>query len=118
MVATSSDPFSLLSALRNVLDETERDFTSMPFFIRPMVRRGFASRTGMSLDAWQRLAQELLSQVRSGAEPSQVRERHPRLREALGQLAENYRTAPERASRGMGGGALQAVTASARRREE
>jgi hypothetical protein len=118
MAATNSDPLRLISTLRDVLDETERDFTSMPFFVRPMVRRGFASRTGRSLEEWQRLASELLSQVKSGDEPARVRARHPRLREELERLAENYRTAPERASRGMGGGALQAVTEASRRREE
>jgi hypothetical protein len=120
MTATTSAPVTLVAALRNILEDTERDFGSMPFFVKPMVRRGFASRTGQTLEAWRQLASELLAEVSSGAEPARVRERHPRLREQLEQLAENYRTAPERASRGMGAltGTLQAVQESSRRREE
>ncbi len=120
MTATTSDPVTLVAALRNTLEDTEHDFSSMPFFVRPMVRRGFASRTGQGLEDWQRLASALLSEVQSGAEPARMRERHPGLRERLTQLAENYRTAPERASRGMGAlaGTLQSVTESSRRREE
>ena len=120
MTATTSDPVTLVAALRNTLEDTENDFSSMPFFVRPMVRRGFASRTGQGLEDWQRLASALLSEVQSGAEPARMRERHPGLRERLTQLAENYRTAPERASRGMGAlaGTLQSVTESSRRREE
>ncbi|QRK05672.1 hypothetical protein JQX13_36815 [Archangium violaceum] len=116
----NSDPVTLVAALRNTLEDTERDFSSMPFFVRPMVRRGFASRTGQGLDEWQRLAMALASEVKSDTEPARVRERHPRLREQLVQLAENYRTAPERASKGMGAlaGTLQRVQEASRRREE
>ncbi|WNG36208.1 hypothetical protein F0U60_22845 [Archangium minus] len=116
----TSDPVTLVAALRNTLEDTERDFSSMPFFVRPMVRRGFASRTGLGLDEWQRLASALVSEVKSDTAPTQVRERHPRLRENLAQLAENYRTAPERASKGMGAlaGTLQRVQETSRRREE
>jgi hypothetical protein len=120
MTATTPDPVTLVAALRNTLEDTERDFGSMPFFVRPMVRRGFASRTGQDLEEWRRLASALLSEVQSGAEPTRVRERHPGLREKLTQLAENYRTAPERASRGMGAlaGTVQSVKDASRRREE
>jgi hypothetical protein len=120
MTATTSDPVTLVAALRNILEDTERDFGSMPFFVRPMVRRGFAGRTGQDLEEWRRLASALLSEVRSDTEPARVRERHPGLREKLERLAENYRTAPERASRGMGAlaGTLQSVTEASRRREQ
>lgn len=116
----TSDPVTLVAALRNTLEDTERDFSSMPFFVRPMVRRGFASRAGQGLDEWQRLATTLASEVKPDTAPAQVRERHPRLHEQLMQLAENYRTAPERASKGMGAlaGTLQRVQEASRRREE
>lgn len=117
---TSPDPVTLVAALRNTLEDTERDFSSMPFFVRPMVRRGFASRTGRGLEEWQQLASALVSLVKPDTAPALVRERHPHLREHLEQLAENYRTAPERASKGMGalGGTLQRVQETSRRREE
>lgn len=116
----NQDPVTLVAALRNTLEDTVRDFSSMPFFIRPMVRGGFAKRTGQSLEEWQRLASALLAEVKPDTGPAQVRERHPRLREQLEQLAGNYRTAPERASKGMGAlaGTLQRVQESSRRREE
>ncbi|HEX5753900.1 MAG TPA: hypothetical protein VFZ09_47390 [Archangium sp.] len=116
----NQDPVTLVAALRNILEDTGRDFSSMPFFVRPMVRGGFARRTGQSLEEWQRLASALHSEVKPDTGPAQVRERHPRLREQLEQLAENYRTAPERASKGMGAlaGTLQRVQESSRRRED
>lgn len=46
----TQDPVTLVAALRNTLEDTGRDFSSMPFFVRPMVRGGFAKRTGQSLD--------------------------------------------------------------------
>ncbi len=114
------DPATLVAALRDTLEDTERDFSSMPFFVRPMVRRGFASRTGRSLEEWQQLASTLVSRVEPDTGPALVREQHPRLREHLEQLAENYRTAPERASKGMGAlaGTLERVQETSRRREE
>ncbi|QRO01480.1 hypothetical protein JRI60_21890 [Archangium violaceum] len=121
MTATTSDSVTLVAAFRNAIEDTERDFASMPFFVRPMVRRGFAGRTGQGLDGWRQLATSLLTEVKAGTEPARVRDRYPWLREQLEQLAENYRTAPERASRGMMGaltGTLQAVQESSRRREE
>lgn len=116
----TQDPVTLVAALRNILEDTGRDFSSMPFFVRPMVRSGFTRRTGQSLEEWQRLASALALEVKPDTGPAQVRERHPRLREQLEQLAENYRTAPERASKGMGAlaGTLQRVQESSRRREE
>lgn len=108
-----------LEGLQGALEGTEADFASMPFFVRPMVRGGFARRTGMGIEEWRRLAELLIAEVRSGADPAHVRERHPVLRTQLARLAESYRTAPERAARGMGGKreALQSVTDTARQRE-
>ncbi len=116
----SPDPVTLVTALRDVLDDTKRDFSSMPFFVRPMANRGFANRTGRSIEEWRQLASALVSEVKPDTEPARLLERHPRLREHLEQLAENYRTAPERASKGMGAlaGTLQRVQEASRRREE
>ncbi len=116
----AADPVMLVAAFRNTLEDSERDFSSMPFFVRPMVRRGFENRTGRSIEEWRQLASALVSEVKPDTEPARVRERHPRIREHLERLAENYRTAPERASKGMGAlaGTLQRVQESSRRREE
>lgn len=90
MDATLAD---LISAVETALVETDREYAQMPFFVRPMVRRGFVKRTGHDLEGWR----GLLARVRRG-------DRSPELAEALAALAEHYRGAPERAKRGMGGG--------------
>ena len=42
----SSDRPALVAAVVRVLDDTEREYAQMPFFVRPMVRRGLEKRTG------------------------------------------------------------------------
>ena len=90
------DRRALVTAVQRALDDTEAEYAQLPFFVRPMVRRGFTSRTGHDLAAWR----QLLAQAAAGAPP-------PGLAAALGALAEHYRGAPERARRGMGGSAEQ-----------
>jgi hypothetical protein len=86
----------LFAAVATALDETEREYAHMPFFVRPMVRRGFAKRTGREFAAWR----ALLADARAGR-------RTQELADALVALAEHYRGAPERARRGMGATAPQ-----------
>jgi hypothetical protein len=81
----------LITALDAALTETAGEYAQMPFFVRPMVRRGFVKRTGRDFAAWH----ALLADARRG---QRLRE----LAEALSALAEHYRGAPERAKRGMG----------------
>lgn len=81
----------LYAAVQRALDETQAEYAQMPFFVRPMVRRGFAKRTGRDFEAWR----ALLDRARAGAID-------PGLRAALEALAEHYRGAPARAKRGMG----------------
>lgn len=100
------DRVSLIAAVQRVLDETEREYGQMPFFVRPLVKRGFVKRTGRDFDAWRSL---LVAAARGQIEPA--------LRGALDQLAEHYRGAPERAKRGMGGTKSQLATVEQRSRE-
>jgi len=86
----SSDRPALVAAVVRALDDTEREYAQMPFFVRPMVRRGFEKRTGHDLAGWRALL------ARVGDRPA------PELDRPLAALAEHYRGAPERARRGMG----------------
>ncbi len=88
------DLSSLISTVETVLADTEREYAQMPFFVRPMVKRGFAKRTGHDLSAWR----VLLADARGGR-------RTQELADALAALAEHFRGAPERAKKGMGAGA-------------
>jgi hypothetical protein len=73
------------------LVETEREYDQLPFFVRPLVKRGFAKRTGRDFAAWR----TLLADARRG-------QRRQELMNALAALAEHYGGAPDRAKRGMG----------------
>lgn len=83
---------ALIAAVVRAIDDTEAEYAQLPFFVRPMVKRGFVSRTGHDLDGWRRLLREAADGVVA-----------PTLGAALAALAEHYRGAPERARRGMGG---------------
>ncbi len=82
---------ALARAVRTAVDETHAEYAQMPFFVRPMVRRGFVKRTGHDHAEWTRL---LDAAARGSAAPN--------LAEGLARLAEHYDSAPERAKRGMG----------------
>jgi hypothetical protein len=84
---------SLVAAVRVAVEDAERDLREMPFLIRPMVRRGFASRTGRSYDEWkQALAAPTAALIGD-----------------LESLADNFATAPTRAKRGPAGSNAQAM---------
>ncbi len=85
------DEASAIAAVRRVLDETELEYRQMPFFVRPMVRRGFEKRTGHDFASWRALLDEAVQGRRPAA-----------LVPALVALAEHYRGAHARARRGMG----------------
>jgi hypothetical protein len=95
----------LIAAVERALTETESEYAQMPFFVRPMVRRGFVKRTSHDFARWR----ELLAAARRGPAP-------PSLVTALGALGEHYRGAPERARRGMGGGGTAAQLAAVEER--
>lgn len=104
-----ADLSSLIRAVETVLAETEQEYAQMPFFVRPMVKRGFVKRTGRDLGAWK----ALLADAQRG-------QRTRELADALGLLAEHYAGAPERAKRGMGatGAQLAIVEERSRARRE
>lgn len=89
----------LIAAVERVLAETESEYGRMPFFVRPMVKRGFVKRTGHDFAAWR----ALLADARRGM-------RHVQAAAALDRLAEHYRGMPERAKRGMGASSAQLAT--------
>jgi hypothetical protein len=84
---------SLVAAVRVAVEDSERELRDMPFLIRPMVRRGFTSRTGRTYDEWK----AALANVDAALIP------------ALESLADNFATAPERARRGPAGSSAQAM---------
>lgn len=86
----------LIAAVETELAATEHEYAQLPFFVRPIVRRGFVKRTGHDFAAWR----ALLADARRG-------ERANELADALAALAEHYRGAPDRARRGMGATAAQ-----------
>ena len=95
----------LIAAVERALAETDDEYAQMPFFVRPMVRRGFVKRTGYDFARWR----ELLAAARRG-------QPQPSLVTALAALGEHYRGAPERAKRGMGGGGTAAQVAAVEER--
>ncbi|MCE9579393.1 MAG: hypothetical protein K8W52_40095 [Deltaproteobacteria bacterium] len=93
-----SEGAALVRAVRAAVDDAETELAAMPFLIRPMVKRGFASRTGKSYDQWR----QVLDRLAVAATPVEAARAVPGIGEALASLAENFRGAPERARRGMG----------------
>ena len=113
----------LSGKLREVIADTSRDLGRMPFFVRPMFKRGLAKRTGKSLDEWIFVSGELLARFRRGgtdATRASIVTRFPSLLDELDKLAEHYRTAPDRAKRGMGSDpkALEEVRTKSAHRQE
>lgn len=95
----------LIAAVEVELAETEREYAQMPFFVRPLVKRGFVRRTGRDFAAWRALLAD-----------SRVGQRTAELVDALAALAEHYRGAPDRAKRGMGATAAQLAIVEERSR--
>jgi len=104
-----ADLATLCAAVQRALDETEAEYGQLPFFVRPMVRRGFTKRTGRDFSQWR----AILAAAGRG-------EIHAELAAALDLLVEHYRGAPARAQRGMGATApqLAEIEARSRRRAE
>ncbi|MEZ4399202.1 MAG: hypothetical protein R3B06_04240 [Kofleriaceae bacterium] len=91
-----------VAAVRRALEETEHEYAQMPFFVRPLVKRGFEKRTGRDLASWRALVAQLDVSAPPGIDA------------ALAALAEHYRGAPARARRGMGATAVQLREVEAR----
>lgn len=102
--------------LGHVIREAESDLAKMPFFVRAMVKKGFARRTGRSHADWAALAVRLESDLERADALAGVLSQQPRLIGELERLAENFRSAPERAGRFMKGAQLDRVKASSKER--
>ena len=110
----------LSSRLVDAIDATAGDLDRMPFFVRPMVKRGFAKRTGRSLAQWRELATLLRHVTLSSPDVGDALlalRGHPGLLADLEVLADDYRQAPERARRAMKGDALARATERSVERE-
>lgn len=93
---------NLAEQLLEVLEDTIEDLSLMPFFVRPMVRRGYKKRTGRSLEEWLASARRLIERLGDDAVTlAGVTAGDAGLTGDLAALEENYRTAPRRAARGM-----------------
>jgi hypothetical protein len=99
-----NDLATMTTAVRKILAETEAEYAQMPFFIRPMIKRGFAKRTGLDFAGW-RIRLET------------VKPPDAALRKSLLALADHYRGAPERARKGMGATAEQLIEIEIRSRK-
>ena len=110
-VVETVDGKALAVAAHAAVDDSEHDLDQMPFFIRPLARRSFAKRTGMSRDEWR----EKIDTIHAGDTPAAARTRWPDAVDALTRLAEDFRTAPVRAKEKMPDNveALRVITASA-----
>jgi hypothetical protein len=96
------DAARLVSELRDAVAASHRDLKNMPVFVRPMIRRGFGKRTGLSFEDWDQLLSELLRRLGSGtASRTELLAVRRDLESLLERLADSYRTAPERAARFM-----------------
>ena len=109
----------LAQKLCSILEATEADLGRMPFFVRPMAKKGFARRTGLDHAGWLRLARTLCSECDAGKALPEIGASMPALVGQLESLADNYATAPERAAKGMGKipGVLERVTRESKERE-
>ena len=93
---STSELAAPVAAVRAAIDATDRDWGELPFFVRPMVRRGFRQRTGHDVDGWR----ALLAAAARGTPATD-------LPAALDALVEHWRGAPERARKGMSGSPAQ-----------
>lgn len=96
--STPQNARTLAVAVRSAIEDAEDDLGKMPFFVRPMARSGFSRRTGMSFDDWKKN----LGPIMKDDTPASIRSRWPQVDSVLAKLVDNFRTAPERAKRGMG----------------
>lgn len=89
----AADLTAAARAVDDALVAMDAEYAQMPFFVRPMVRGGFARRTGRDLASWRQAV----------AAPTAA------LLPDLARLAAHFRDAPARARRGMGARADELV---------
>ena len=100
---TTADIVTAAAAVKAAIDATEVDWAELPFFVRPLVKRGFRQRTGRDVAGWR----TLLDATARGPIPAE-------LPSALDALIDHWRTAPERARKGMAGSPAQLAMITAR----
>ena len=79
-----SELAALLADARAIIDATEAEHAQLPFFVRPLVRRGFVQRTGRDPAGWR----ALLASAPPAAD--------------IARLIAHFEGAPARAARGRG----------------
>jgi len=105
-VSANQPAAALARDLGRAVAEARDELGSMPFFVRPMVKRGFRKRTGRTMDEWESICAAVATELERD-DTSAVKRR--RLIPELEKLRENFRTAPERAKRGGMGGKIEAL---------
>ncbi|MCB9562919.1 MAG: hypothetical protein H6709_11520 [Kofleriaceae bacterium] len=111
---TEPSAAALVRAVIDAIDAAEAELAAMPFFVRPMVKRGLASRTGRSFADWRRDLAAAAAAIARGGDAAAVRRADDALVADLERLADNFRGAPERARRGMGNDPRVAAEVQAR----
>lgn len=95
---------SLSRRLRDVLVETDSEFEQLPFFTRPIARRGFKAKAGQSVQEWSRTT-DLLAECLSNMVDSDLtavtplRASWPDLGERLNKLIVYYVEVPDETAR-------------------
>ena len=92
-MSPAADLAALARAVDDALGTMDAEYAQMPFFVRPMVRRGFTQRTGRDVAAWR----------------AALRAPTAAMIAELERLAVHFRDAPARARRGMGARADELV---------
>jgi NAD(P)-dependent dehydrogenase (short-subunit alcohol dehydrogenase family) len=90
---------SLSERLRDVLALTEAEFEQLPFFARPMARRGFKSKAGESIQEWQRMVERLLGQLGTLADSGAPRLEYAPIEGMLARLIDYYQAVPGETAR-------------------
>jgi len=86
--------------LQAILSETESEFNQLPVFIRSMARGGFKSKAGLRLQDWQRLVENLNTQLAILEAGDQIDSAGiPRIQELLEKLTIYYQGVPEETAR-------------------
>jgi hypothetical protein len=86
--STAASVSELAAELCRILAETGEEFNQLPVFVRPLARSGFKSKSGMSLQDWQRAASAL---AEGQAKPS--------LDQQLPKLSRYYQETPAETAR-------------------
>jgi NAD(P)-dependent dehydrogenase (short-subunit alcohol dehydrogenase family) len=84
----------LVKRVSQIVDETAAEFEKLPIFVRPLARSGFKSKSGLSLEDWQRT----LTRLEGSAEQFSSAEGRP-LAARLEKLCDYYRGVPGETAR-------------------